>query len=286
MQRRQFLASGAALCSVAVAGCGAHPDVVLDLTEATPVELADEASAELEPESSEHAIVESASEHGPVTRTARSERFYRADTVQVDGAFYDVSETRVGTSEVDVYRFSFDFDPADATPTLGEIAVPELPAVDRHRLDPLIPPEPTSPSDGYDVTDEWGTAEQLEDRSVFAPEQQYDVIVDGENRYRVRTSVETESLPEYRYEVTRIAPDVESFAQQLRGRYLFELAGLSEDERSIVEKSIDGAYFEDDDAFESVVETIRAHEGLSEADFYGTWLLEYEADDYLAYVEW
>ncbi|GAB3690551.1 hypothetical protein GCM10028857_27040 [Salinarchaeum chitinilyticum] len=285
MQRRQFLASGAALCSVAAAGC-AHPAVVLDLTEATPDELADEASMAAEPGSEEAVIVGAAGEDGSTTLTGRGERFRRTSTVRVDGAVYDVSEHRVGSSNVTVYDLGFDFDPADATPERGEIAVEALPAVDRHRLDPLLTPEPQSRSDGVDVTDEWGTAAELGNQSVFVPDQQYDVIVDGADRYRVHVSAETESLPEYRYEVTQIAPSVEAFAQQLRDQYLFALEGLSDDERSVVEEAIDGAYFDDDDAFQSVVDRIHQHEGLNEDDFYGTWLLEYESAAYLAYVEW
>jgi len=94
------------------------------------------------------------------------------------------------------------------------------------------------------------------------------------------------SEAEYRYEATEVAPDVETFADHVRERYLFVLAGLSDAEREVVEESIDGAYFEDDDAFRSVIDRIRAHDGIRVDDFYGTWLLEYEGAEYLAYVEW
>jgi ferritin-like protein len=83
-----------------------------------------------------------------------------------------------------------------------------------------------------------------------------------------------------------VAPDTETFADRVRDRYLFVLSGLSDAEREVVEESIDGAYFEDDEAFRSVVDRIREHDGISEDDFYGTWLLEYEGTEYLAYVEW
>ena len=64
------------------------------------------------------------------------------------------------------------------------------------------------------------------------------------------------------------------------------LSGLSEAERKVVEEAIDEAYYEDDDAFRSVVDRIRDHEGLNVDDFYGTWLLSYENEEYLTYVEW
>lgn len=284
MQRRQFLAGGAALLSVA-AGC-VDPDVVLDLTEAVPDKLADEASMTAEPGSEEGTIVRSASENGSATMNGRHQRFRRTSTVRVDGVVYDVSETRIGSSDATVYELRIDFDPADATPDRGEIGIENLPAVDHHRLDPLITPEPQSPHrDGDDVSEEWGTAEQLGNRSVFAPDQQYDVIVDGENRYRVRVSSEPASLQAYRYEVTEIAPDVEAFAEQLQAQYLFTLEGLSDAEQSVVEEAIDGAYFDDDDAFQSVVDRLREHEGLNIEEDHGTWLVEYEGERYRAYVE-
>ena len=43
MRRRQFLASGTALLSVAIAGC-AHPPVVLDLNEASADDITDAVS--------------------------------------------------------------------------------------------------------------------------------------------------------------------------------------------------------------------------------------------------
>ena len=86
--------------------------------------------------------------------------------------------------------------------------------------------------------------------------------------------------------MTEIAPDVESFADQVREEYLFALTGLSAAEREVVEEAIDGAYYEDDDAFRSVVDRVRDHEGLNVDDLYGTWLLSYEDSEYVTYVEW
>ena len=54
----------------------------------------------------------------------------------------------------------------------------------------------------------------------------------------------------------------------------------------MVEEAIDGAYYEDNDAFRSVVDRVRDHEGLDVDDFYGTWLLSYENEEYVTYIEW
>jgi len=140
--------------------------------------------------------------------------------------------------------------------------------------------------DGYDLGIGYGTAEEVGNGSVFVPERRYDVIVHDGNRYRVAVNSRTASEAEYRYEVTEIAPDVESFAEQVRTEYLFELTGLSDAERTVVEEAIESGYYEDDDDFRSVVDRIRAHEAIRAADFYGTWLLAYEGEEYITYTEW
>ncbi|EMA59087.1 hypothetical protein [Halorubrum lipolyticum] len=285
MRRRRFLASGTALLSVALAGCG-HPAVVLDLTEATADDIADEVSTTADPGSEEYEVVASALENGSATRRGRSELFDRVDTVRVDGAFYELSETRIASSEVTVYEVLVDFDPEDATPELGEVAFEDLPETDRRRLEPVLSEADPPRGDGYDLGVGYGSAAEVGNDSVFVPERRYDVLVYDGERYRVAVDSRTASEVEYRYEATEVAPDVETFADRVRDRYLFVLAGLSDAEREVVEESIDGAYFEDDDAFRSVVERLREHEGIREDDFYGTWLLEYEGAAYLAYAEW
>lgn len=86
--------------------------------------------------------------------------------------------------------------------------------------------------------------------------------------------------------MTEVASTVEAFADRVRERYLFELTAPSDAERSVVEKAIADGYFQDDDSFRSVVDRIREHDGLSVAGSHGTWLLEYESDEYLTDVEW
>lgn len=285
MRRRQFLASGAALLSVPLAGC-AHPNVVLDLNEATADDITDEVSTTVDSGSEEYAVVSSATENGSATRSGRRDLFDRVDVVRFEDAFYDVSETRLRSSEVTVYEVLLDFDPDSSTPELGEIEYDDLPAADRQRLDPIISEADSSSQDGYDVGVGYGTASEVENESVFVPERQYDIVVHDGNRYRVGVDSRPASEATYRYEATEVAPDVEAFADKVRERYLFTLSNLSDAERDVVEEAVDGAYFKDDDAFQSVTDRIREHEGITVDDFYGTWLLEYEGTDYLTYVEW
>lgn len=285
MRRRRFLARGTALLAVPLAGC-AHPPVVLDLNEATADDIADEVSIHPDPDSEEYAVVTSALENGTATRRGRFELFDQTDTVRVDGAFYELSETRIASGEVTVYEVRVDVNPDDTTPEVGEIALEDLPETDREKLDPLVSESDPPQHEGYDIGVSYGSAEEVGDDSVFVPERQYDILVVDGSRYRIAVDSRTASEAEYRYEATEVAPDVETFAQQVRDRYLFVLAGLSDAEREVVEEAIDGAYYEEDDAFRSVVDRIRDHEGIREEDFYGTWLLEYEGAPYLTYIEW
>jgi len=284
MRRRQFLAGGVALLPL-VAGC-AHPDVVLDLNEATDDDdVADEVSTRVDADSDEYAVVEAALENGTATRRSRTELFDRAETVRFEDAFYEVSSTRLGSSEVTVYDVLLETAPDDATADLGEVAYADLPEADRRRLEPVLTgvlPE----SERERVGVGYGTADEAGNESVFVPERQYDVLTYDGQRYRVTVESETETATEYRYGLTEVAPDVGTFAGRVRDRYQFELSGLSEAERDVVEAAIDGAYFEDDDAFQSVVDRIRDHDAIRAAEFYGTWLLAYEDTPYLAYVEW
>lgn len=285
MQRRQFLASGTALLSVALAGCG-HPPVVLDMDEATAADIADEVSMTVEPGSEEYTLLSSAIENGSATRSGRYELFDRNDIVRVDDAFYEVSETRLERSEVTVYEVLIDFDPADSTPELGEIEYADLPEADRQRLDPIVSEDTPPRQDGYDIGIEYGTAEEVGNESVFVPERQYDIVIRDGNRYRVAVNSRTAPEATYRYEVSEVASGVDPFAEQVREQYLFTLTDLSDAERAVVEEAIDSGYFQNDDAFQSVVDRIRAHEGINVDEFYGTWLLEYERIEYLTYAEW
>jgi len=285
MRRRQFLASGTALLSVAVAGCG-HPSVVLDMDDATAADIADEVSMSPEPDSAEYTVVSAAIENGSATRRGRHKLFDCTDTVRIEDSFYEVSETRLSSNEVTVYDVRIDFNPSDSTAEIGEIAYEELPAADRQRLDQIISDDDLPNQDGYDVGVGYGTAEEVGDGSVFVPEQQYDIIVHDGNRYRVTVDTRTTTETEYRYEATEIASGVDSFADRIRDRYLFTLSGLSDSEREVVEEAIDGGYFEDDEAFQSVTDRIRNHDGIEVTDSYGTWVIAYEQTEYLTYVEW
>jgi hypothetical protein len=285
MRRRQFLATGTAALTVAIAGCG-HPPVVLDMNEASADDITDEVSMAVEPGSEEYTLVSAALENGSATRSGRSELFDRTDTVRFDDAFYDVSETRLETSEMTVYDVRIDFNPDDSTPELGEVDYDDLPEVDRQRLGRIGSEYSPPTQDGYEMGVDYGTAEGTGNESAFVPEQQYDIVVHDGNRYRIAVDSQTVSGAEYRYEVTEVAAGVEPFADRIREQYRFTLTGLSDAEREVVEEAIDGGYFEDDDAFQSMIDRIRERTAIHVEEYYGTWLIEYENVEYLTYAEW
>ena len=285
MRRRQFIASGTTLLAVGLAGCGDF-DATLDMNEATADDIADERSTTAEPGTEEYQVLTSARDDGSATRSGRDELFDRTDTVRVDGAFYEVSETRLESSEATVYSIDVAFNPDDTKAEVGEVAYEDLPEYDREQLSFIVDDREPADKEGYNVHVDYGTAEAVGDRSALVPEQEYDIVTHEGDRYRVEVESQTVPENEYRYEVTEVAPDVEAFADQVREQYLFALTGLSEAEREVVKEAIDGAYYEDDDAFRSVTDRIRDHEGLNVDDFYGTWLLGYEDEEYLTYVEW
>ena len=198
---------------------------------------------------------------------------------------YDGVADETGSSEVTVYTVTVEAAEPDSTDGLREVAYGDLPETDRERFGPILsggdPPDPETA-----VGIDYGTAEEVGNDSAFVPDQRYDVVVRDGERYRVGVDSRTATEREYRYEVTEVAPDVETFADRVRDRYLFALSGLSDAERAVVEEAIEGAYFEDDEAFRSVADRIRRHDGVDVSDSYGTWLLAYEGTDYLAYVEW
>lgn len=284
MRRREVLASGTALLSVAVAGCG-HPSVVLDMDEARSEDVAHRAAQRADPGSEAYRVATAAIENDSTTRRGRRELFDRADAVRVEDAFYEIEETPMETAEVTVYTVEIDFDPDDAAAVLGAIEYADLPETDRTRLDSVVGDDHPS-SEGMDAGVSYGTAEEVGEDSVFVPDRQYDILIHDGDRYRVRVDSRTTEETTYRYEATEIAGSVEAFAETVRDQYRFVLSGLSDAEREVVEEAIDGGYYEDSEAFRSVIEEIRSHDGLEEADFYGTWLVEYENVEYLTYAEW
>jgi len=89
VRRRQFLATGTALLSVPLAGCG-HPPAVLDMSDATDEDMADEGSTLARPDSEAYGVTTRARENGTATRRGRHDLFDHIDTVQLNEPFRSV----------------------------------------------------------------------------------------------------------------------------------------------------------------------------------------------------
>jgi hypothetical protein len=247
MRRRRFLAGGTVLFSVPLAGCG-HPPVVLDMDAVTSTEITAAVSETADPGSEAYHVLTAAIENGSATRTGLSALFDGTRTVRVEDRFSEVTETRVASSEVKMYDVLIDLNPSETTPELGVIDYTDLPAVDRQRLVSILAERDSPTGEGYDVGVDYGTAESVGNGSVFVPDQQYDILVRRSERYRIGVERRTTTESQYRYEVSEIAPDVETYADQLREQYRFELTARSTEERDVIEAAIDGGYFTDSDA--------------------------------------
>ncbi|MFC6728630.1 hypothetical protein ACFQDG_08265, partial [Natronoarchaeum mannanilyticum] len=121
--------------------------------------------------------------------------------------------------------------------------------------------------------------------SVLVPEAAYGAVErDGERfPFEVLGSDEVAAY-EYRYEATKAADDAATFAERVRQEHLFELSGLSDAEREIVDEAIDGGYYDGSvsDAFSSLAERFRAHDAVEPSDWGGEFLVRYEGTDYWA----
>ncbi|WP_227356837.1 hypothetical protein [Haladaptatus salinisoli] len=90
-------------------------------------------------------------------------------------------------------------------------------------------------------------------------------------RFSITGSNSTDAtLKTYRYTARQLAPTVEAYGQQLRDQYTFELSGLADVERSLVNQAIaEHGYTVErggspPDAFWSLVETFQQHEAVAD----------------------
>ncbi|REA00512.1 hypothetical protein DEQ92_19770 [Haloferax sp. Atlit-6N] len=131
------------------------------------------------------------------------------------------------------------------------------------------------------------------EQSVLVPESEYSYITWGdetEAEWVVDDAYDT-TLNTYRYTAEHVATAA-GYGQQMRERFAFDLSGLSEAQREIVETAIaDGQYIvgpdeTPSDALVALADRFRGHEqahGLDEdgeGDLSGTYLVRYQGDVY------
>jgi hypothetical protein len=278
MKRRQVLAGAAGALSVALAGC-ADPTAVLTMTAVSDEEIAERASTS--PSDSESTrIVRSAAENGSATASGTRPPLGVDRTVAFDGAYYDLSRSE--TPIDDRLRVTIRVDPGESASDAATVAFEELPEVDRELLGRLVPP-PEGRDGAVGASAVYDDADR--EASALVPESDYGAVERDGERYPFevigRDEVDTY---EYRYEATRVAEDAAAFADRVRSEYLFELSGLSDAERDIVDEAIDGGYYDGSvsDAFSSLAERFRAHDAVEPSDWGGEFLVRYDGTDYWA----
>jgi hypothetical protein len=91
-------------------------------------------------------------------------------------------------------------------------------------------------------------------------------------------------VTDYRYEAEEIAASAEAFGAAVREEYAFELSGLTDAEREIVEEAIDGGYYEGEvtDAFASLARRFRERPAVESDERGGEWVARYEGAVYWA----
>lgn len=284
MERRPTLALLAVL--LALAGC-AHPSGSMSMRPVDDAGLAEEASREVpepgdRPPMFEQTVVRDAIEGGSTTTVAPRPPVESGLPFRYDGRFYNLSWTVVETTPGYGTGIQIDY---NASSVDGEvIAYGDLPAVDRQRLTPLVegPRERREP--GYDFGVGVTYSESEAESSVLVPDQRYDAV-----RYRGEVypiNVEEPDrieLNRYRYRATEVAGSPDTYGASLREAYAFELSGLSEAERSVVEGALNSTYYADstdDEGFAALVERFQSRRAVTSDEYGGSWVVRYDGRVY------
>lgn len=255
-------------------------------------ELADEASraiSDMDPaprdgERSRRDIATTAITNGTTDVTAARPPVEADLPFALDGTYYNLSHRVVATEQA--WRVTIGVDYNGTDPDGRAIAVSDLPAPDREALEGLFPPRRPPQNDGIDFgVGAIYTGEELNE-SALVGGSGYDVVVFEGERYPIDVeSPREETLQTYRYEATQVAANASEYASQLREAYEFELGELPSAEQEIVSEAIaDGSYYadsDDDSAFGSLSERIRAHEAITREESRGMWLARYEGELYV-----
>jgi len=194
------------------------------------------------------------------------------------------------TKETPATRYSVKVDIVTETVTEAEaIQFADLPQVDKDEFAAhgLADGEPVGIGTTFLYTD----AER--EQSALVPESAYSYITweDGAEAQWVVDDAYDTTLNTYRYSADQVATAAD-YGQQMRERFTFELSGLPEAQRDIVETAItDGPYVvgpdeTPSDAFVALADRFRGHEqahGLNEdgeGDLSGSYLVQFQGDVY------
>lgn len=241
MNRREFLATGAALSIAATGGCtgcAASPTASLSMESVTDEDIARHVASTLEADSDNrrYALVRETVENGSATRKATRPLVSEGNPVVYDGGVYDIHYEVVET--IPATTFSITLNPVDSDPDPAEIvSYDALPEVDRQKF----------AERGWDGEFlGFGTGLLYLDseipQSALVPEPEQPVIEwpDGtQGRFTVDDSYD-DPLKTYRYTSETLYESAARLGAMLRERHAFTLGGLGAAERKIVEQATGG----------------------------------------------
>ena len=284
----RLLPLGALLALVLLAGCSAPGSLTMDpVTDADIVEHASrslERSAPPAEDDEEARMLRTAIENGSATIDSPYPPVREGKPFEHEGAFYDLTWTVVDERTVTSVSLLVDYNASD--PEGERIAYDDLPDADRRAVDALLPPRDDRRVEGYEL----GASSRYDDseleRSVLVSEGPTVVVYEGE-AYPVKFDGTSQmTVHTYRYSAAKVADSPDEFARDLKAAHLFELSGLSEAERAVVDEAIEeGSYYaedDDDQAFRSVLEAFRRHEAVESEEAHGEWLVRYDGEVYWA----
>jgi hypothetical protein len=202
--------------------------------------------------------------------------------------FYNLSWTVVDTTPG--YRTGIRIDYNASSVEGSVIAYEELPTVDRQRLAPLLDGPREGRQPGYDLGLGVTYSESEAESSVLVPEQQYDAVRYQGETYPIGVDdSERIELNRYRYDSTLVAESPETYGASLREEYAFELSGLSDAERSVVEEALNSTYYADstdDEGFGALVERFQSRRAVTSDEFGGSWVVRYDGQVYWAEMDY
>jgi hypothetical protein len=282
---------GFALVAVLALTAGCSADGSLSMQPVDDAGLAAEASDELPDDQTgdDRSVVRRAIENGSATVVAQDPPVDEQLPTRHEGRFYAVNYTEAGTEPAHRVTVEVDY---NGTADGSVVAYEDLPAVDRETLDGALGRGDVVENrlqPGYD----FGTSAVYEESeaasSAFVGDWAHDAVRYEGETYPVSVDVEETTLTVYRYEATTVANSSEAYARQLRDRYEFELSGLSEAERSVVDEALnDTKYLEstDNEGFASLVERFRSQDAVTETEYDGRFVVRYEGQLYWVTVNY
>ena len=295
--RRRALAVFALLAMAALAGC-ADPVGSLRMESVDDAELADRASHEVDTsdlpaEASEQVrrrgIVRRVIENGSLNVTTPGPPIDAELPYEYRGAYYDLSHEQIDTRSGVKTEIGIDHNATD--PAGPVVALADLPAADREKIEPVLGIGPQTYRPGPEVGTHVAYSDHTAADSTLLAHAGGSMVVVHEGEEYALTIEETSeaTLDVYRYEATKRAENAASYAEQLQSEYAFSLSGMSNEEASVVEDALDGSYYAestDDDGFAALVERFRDRDGIRKDEYGGDFLVRYDGRLYWAEMDY